>query len=331
MKNKLYKVAALACLALLPAACEKAKDDNSAGQNGNKEIVSNAAESATSRKEIVRMSEEYLAENSKKEGVIITQSGLQYEIVNEGTGPIPTADDFAEVHYSGRLIDGDEFDSSYKRGEPAIFPVGGLIQGWVEALQLMPTGSKWILTVPSDLAYGENGAGPIPGGAALIFEMELLSIKTAEEAAEARKAEEEARKAEVEKWISDFTAKQEEFLENNKAADGVVTTVSGLQYIVKEEGTGPKPAGPSSKVTVHYAGSLIDGTEFDSSYKRGEPATFGLNQVIKGWTEGLQLMNVGSKFTFFIPGGLGYGENGTRNIPPNATLVFDVELLNVED
>ena len=111
----------------------------------------------------------------------------------------------------------------------------------------------------------------------------------------------------------------------------MVTTDSGLQYKVIDEGTGAKPAGPSTEVTVHYAGQLIDGNEFDSSYKRGEPATFALNQVIPGWTEGLQLMNEGAKYTFFIPGDLGYGPNGSRTIPPNATLVFEVELISLDD
>ena len=119
------------------------------------------------------------------------------------------------------------------------------------------------------------------------------------------------------------------FLEANKAKEGVVTTESGLQYKVIEAGEGDKP-GPTARVTVNYAGKLLDGTEFDSSYKRGEPATFGLNQVIPGWTEGLQLMSPGSKFEFWIPSDIAYGERGPPAIGPNATLNFVVELLSVE-
>ena len=120
------------------------------------------------------------------------------------------------------------------------------------------------------------------------------------------------------------------FLADNKTKDGVVETPSGLQYMVLTEGDGPSPSA-TDRVTVHYEGKLLDGTVFDSSYERGEPATFPLNGVIAGWTEGVQLMAVGSKFRFFIPANLAYGERGSgRDIGPNATLIFEVELLAIE-
>ena len=119
----------------------------------------------------------FLAENAKREGVISLESGLQYEILTEGNGQIPTINDKITAHYHGTLIDGTVFDSSVDRGEPASFPVNGVIAGWTEALQIMPIGSKWKLYVPSDLAYGERGAGQIIGPySTLIFEVELLSI-----------------------------------------------------------------------------------------------------------------------------------------------------------
>lgn len=120
------------------------------------------------------------------------------------------------------------------------------------------------------------------------------------------------------------------FLSRNKTVPGVVTTASGLQYQVIRPGSGERPT-PSSKVRVNYEGKLLDGTVFDSSYQRGQPVEFGLGQVIKGWTEGVSLMPVGSKYRFWIPGELAYGENGTPGGPigPNATLTFDVELLSV--
>jgi FKBP-type peptidyl-prolyl cis-trans isomerase len=122
--------------------------------------------------------EDFLAENKKKEGIITTASGLQYKIETKGTGKVPTAADTVVCHYRGTLVDGTEFDSSYKRGQPAEFPVTGVIKGWTEALQLMPVGSKWKLFIPSGLAYGDNGSPPkIPGGAALIFDIELTDIK----------------------------------------------------------------------------------------------------------------------------------------------------------
>jgi FKBP-type peptidyl-prolyl cis-trans isomerase FklB len=119
----------------------------------------------------------FLVENAKKEGVITTSSGLQYEIITNGTGATPTETDKVTVHYHGTLIDGTVFDSSVDRGQPATFPVNGVIPGWVEALQLMNVGSKYKLYIPSDLAYGEGGAGGSIGpNATLIFEVELLSI-----------------------------------------------------------------------------------------------------------------------------------------------------------
>ncbi len=119
----------------------------------------------------------FMEENGKKEGVKILPSGLQYKILTAGSGQSPAADVTVEVHYQGRLIDGSEFDSSYRRGEPATFPVNGVISGWTEALQLMKEGAKWQLAIPAALAYGERGFPPaIPPASALIFEVELLKI-----------------------------------------------------------------------------------------------------------------------------------------------------------
>ncbi len=122
--------------------------------------------------------EDYLAANKAKDGVVTLPSGLQYKILTEGTGAKPGTNDSVTCNYKGTLINGKEFDSSYKRGQPATFPVGGVIKGWTEALQLMPVGSKWQLFVPADLAYGQRGAGADIGpNATLIFEVELLSIQ----------------------------------------------------------------------------------------------------------------------------------------------------------
>ena len=133
-------------------------------------------------------------------------------------------------------------------------------------------------------------------------------------------AAEKAKKAEAE---------GKAFLEANAKKEGVIVLPSGLQYMVLKEGTGKNP-GATSQVKCHYAGTLIDGTEFDSSYKRNAPATFGLNQVIKGWTEGVQLMKEGAKYRFFIPYELGYGAQGAGgSIPPYSALIFDVELIEV--
>jgi FKBP-type peptidyl-prolyl cis-trans isomerase FklB len=120
----------------------------------------------------------FLEENKTKEGVVVLPSGLQYKVLTEGKGKTPKATDKVKVHYKGMLLDGKEFDSSYKRGNPAEFPVNGVIKGWTEALQLMKEGSKWMLYIPSDLAYGARGAGgDIGPNATLIFEVELLEVK----------------------------------------------------------------------------------------------------------------------------------------------------------
>ncbi len=151
----------------------------------------------------------------------------------------------------------------------------------------------------------------------------LLTLGEAEQTLTTMKQREDAMK------YATVKEKGEAFLKTNAALEGVTVTESGLQYSVITAGDGAKPAA-SDRVTVHYRGSLIDGTEFDSSYSRGEPATFGLNQVIPGWTEGVQLMNLGSKFKFVIPYQLGYGERGAGNsIGPFETLVFEVELLEI--
>jgi len=156
---------------------------------------------------------------------------------------------------------------------------------------------------------------------------------TQEEAASIREAyiakKRAAAEAERQSLASSNAAEGDKFLLENRSKEGVVVADSGLQYKVIEMGDGPKPKATDT-VTVHYRGSLLDGTEFDSSYARGEPISFELDKVIPGWTEGVQLMPVGSKFMFYIPPNLAYGAAGGGPIGPNATLVFQVELLGIE-
>lgn len=165
------------------------------------------------------------------------------------------------------------------------------------------------------------------------FNGEELAM-TAEEAAEVRQAYIQRRQAEQQAEASQAgaanLAEGQKFLAENKVKDGVQTTESGLQYKVMTMGDGAKPTATQT-VKVHYRGTLLDGTEFDSSYARNEPISFALNRVIAGWTEGVQLMPVGSKFMFYIAPELAYGEGGGGPIPPNSTLVFEVELLDIEE
>ncbi len=157
-----------------------------------------------------------------------------------------------------------------------------------------------------------------------------ITMEELREKMTARLQQQQTEAAEAARVAAEANAKEgEEFLATNSANEGITSTDSGLQYKIVTEGTGAKP-GPTDKVTVHYRGTLIDGTEFDSSYGRGSPATFGVNQVIAGWTEALQLMPAGSKWELYIPSGLAYGPGGTGGlIGPNATLIFEVELLSI--
>jgi FKBP-type peptidyl-prolyl cis-trans isomerase len=205
------------------------------------------------------------------------------------------------VHYSGWTTDGRLFDSSRKRGQPATFPLDRVIAGWTEGLQLMQPGESTRFWIPAELAYGTNPGGGRPGGM-LVFDVELLSL--------VEPPAPPAVPADVAGVPSNATV-----------------TSSGLAHRVLQAGRGSRKPGPRSHVTVHYSGWTTNGQMFDSSVTRGETISFPLNGVIKGWTEGLQLMVEGEKRRFWIPADLAYGHNpgGGR---PGGMLVFDVELFS---
>jgi FKBP-type peptidyl-prolyl cis-trans isomerase len=232
-----------------------------------------------------------------------TASGLASRVLVAGEGSeSPAAADTVTVHYSGWTTDGKMFDSSVKRGSPTSFPLNRVIKGWTEGLQLMVVGETRRFWIPADLAYGENPGGGRPGGL-LVFDVELLDIQKAPEAPK------------VPEDVAAVPANAE-------------VRPSGLASRVLTEGSGSKHPSKYDTVTVHYSGWTTDGQMFDSSVMRGSPATFGLSQVIPGWTEGVQLMVEGEKRRFWIPGKLAYGEN-PRGGAPAGTLVFDVELIKV--
>ena len=149
--------------------------DENPGENAEKGNVDNVGVKVTS--DNLSQAEQFLKENAAKEGIIVTASGLQYEILSQGSGRSPELHDTVVTHYAGRFLDGTEFDSSIKRGKPASFPVSGVIKGWTQALQLMHEGDKWRLYIPPELAYGERGRGSIPPNSALIFDIELIEVK----------------------------------------------------------------------------------------------------------------------------------------------------------
>ena len=356
-----------------------------------------------------------------------TASGLASKVLTKGTGSVhPSAVDTVTVHYSGWTTDGKLFDSSVKRGEPASFPLNGVIKGWTEGVQLMVEGEKRRFWIPANLAYGENPGGGRPGGL-LVFDVELLSIKKAPKPpelvapADAQKIEPGVQVKTVVKGSGSASPKgsdmvnvhltlwtpQGELLQSTQdqggpaklpldkfrigglgegiqtmvagekkvlwipgkvafgpnpppgaPEDGLVVeaelisfteavpppqtpedvaaapadakkTASGLASKVLAPGTGKDHPSASDTVSVHYTGWTTAGKLFDSSVVRGEPSSFGLRQVIKGWTEGVQLMVVGEKRRFWIPADLAYGENPPGGAP-GGTLVFDIELLEIK-
>ncbi|MCU0776072.1 MAG: FKBP-type peptidyl-prolyl cis-trans isomerase [Akkermansiaceae bacterium] len=232
-----------------------------------------------------------------------TSSGLASKVLQAGKGQTkPAAADTVTVHYSGWTTDGKLFDSSVKRGQPASFPLNGVIKGWTEGLQLMVEGEKRRFWIPADLAYGENPGGGRPGGL-LVFDVELLGIKAA------------PKPPPVPEDVAE-------------APESAEKTASGIASRVLTKGTGTAHPKATDQVKVHYSGWTTDGKLFDSSVLRGEPIVFPLDRVIPGWTEGVQLMVEGEKRRLWIPGKLAYGENPPPGAPVG-TLVFDVELLEI--
>jgi FKBP-type peptidyl-prolyl cis-trans isomerase len=226
-----------------------------------------------------------------------TASGISYKVLKPGIGGRrPVAWSRVTVHYTGWTTDGKMFDSSYARNAPSTFPLDRVIKGWGEGLQLMTPGEKRRFWIPQTLAY--NGQPGRPAGM-LVFDVELLEMNPSPRVAPPDVA---APPADARK------------------------TPSGLAYKSLRAGKGGQQPEKANTVTVHYTGWTTDGKMFDSSVERGQPASFGLGDVIEGWTEGVQLMTVGENMRFWIPERLAY--KGER--PPRGMLVFDVELLAIK-
>lgn len=235
-----------------------------------------------------------------------TASGLKYKLIEKGTGKRAVPGSTVAVHYTGRLTDGNKFDSSRDRGQPFSFKLGqgSVIKGWDEGVALLNVGDKAIFTIPPALGYGERAMDKIPANSTLVFDVELMDVKEP-----------------IKPWEM-----------NNK---DTITTASGLKYLIVAKATDANAAqaGSGKTVDVHYTGFLTNGRPFDSSVERGQPISFqlGNGMVIKGWEEGIALMKKGEKIRLIIPSDLAYGPNGAGGvIPPNATLIFDVELMDVK-
>ena len=244
------------------------------------------------------------SQTEKSTEKIKTESGLEYVITSKGKGERVKVGDKVRVHYVGKLLDGTKFDSSMDRDQPLEFKlgIGQVIKGWDEGIALLSVGDKATLTVPANLAYGEKQMGVIPPNSTLVFEVELIGISTPPKP-----------------WDID--------------AGKISKTESGLEYAVIQTSKTNKKPKKGDKVKVHYSGYFKDGKIFDSSVERNSPIEFpiGKGMVIRGWEEGLMLLNEGEKAKFIIPYHLAYGDNGRGGIPPKSDLIFDVELLEVTE
>ncbi len=237
---------------------------------------------------------------------ITTASGLRYFITQKGTGVQAKKGDNVLVHYTGKLMNDTVFDSSYKRNQPFKFKLGQgmVIKGWDEGIALLKVGDKATFIIPANLAYGPRANGNIPANSTLKFDVELMEVKEPI-------------------IIKPFDV----------AGKDTVTTASGLKYIKVKSVPEGVQASSGKMVAAHYTGYLLDGTKFDSSVERDSPHNFqlGVGQVIPGWDEGIALLKVGEKARLIIPANLAYGAQGAGGIiPPNATIVFDVELMKVQ-
>ncbi|MEO6884190.1 MAG: FKBP-type peptidyl-prolyl cis-trans isomerase [Bacteroidia bacterium] len=231
-----------------------------------------------------------------------TSDGLQYMITTKGTGIQPQKGDMVTVNYVGKLMNDTVFDASEKHGKAYTFRIGDgdVIKGWDEGIMLMHEGDKASFVVPPSLAYADKVVGKIPANSTLKFDVELVKVTPA------------PRPFDI-------------------AGKDTITTASGLKYILVKSNPDSIKAVKGDKVTVNYSGYLLDGKMFDSSVQRGEPFSFnvGKGQVIKGWDEALLLLHKGDKARLIIPYNIAYGEKGYGPIPPAATLVFDVEMINI--
>jgi len=284
---------------------------------------------------LMKKEQEDLAKYLKEKNITVqpTNSGLYFIETVAGKGVKIDTACWVSVHFKVSLINGKQLFSSYDRGEPVSFEYGKRFDtpGVEEAIGMMKKGGKANAIVPSKIAFGETGrGGVVPPFSTMVYDVEIVNVQT---------------KAEHDKTLADDKKKADEQLKKNKTDETAnlnkylkeknITakpTASGIYYIEKVKGTGTK-AVAGKTVKVHYTGTLLNGTKFDSSRDRNQPFEFALGQgqVIKGWDEGVALMNVGGKAMLIIPSNMGYGDRNMGTIPPYSTLVFDVELIDVAD
>lgn len=359
MKQVFFLSAALSALAL--AGCgggettENGTDSAAATEVSATAVpaafTSAAAPAAPTVAEGESEADAWLAAYGALENAETSPSGLVLVTLEEGEGTEPSEFDLVKINFSARVAGSEEdFESTWNNGSPVIITPAQTLPGWAEALTKMKPGGKARAILPPALGFGVNGmpGGPVGPNQVTIFDLELLNVYAADDDAALVALTEEI-ESEIETFTEEAqrqqTLAQQQFvalaavngtrsslwIQSQADRDETTQTPSGLVFeVVTDGGTEGSPT-PEDTVRVNYRGTLPDGTEFDSSYSRGEPAEFQLNQVIGGWTEGLQLMQPGDTYRFYIPAALAYGQQGVGNglIGPNQALAFDVELLEV--
>ena len=279
-----------------------------------KQLEAQKVENAVSQADIDKnLILQYAIDNSLN--VQSTDSGIYYIMEKEGEGGHPDEQSMITAHYHGTLLNGTIFDSSVERGDPIVFPINRVVKGWQEAIPMLKKGGKGKFIIPSHLAYGGQAKGKIPANSVLVFDIELVDFT--DPAAE-QKAQAEA----DDKLIKEYLA-----------TNGIKAEMheSGIYYVIEKPGEGTDHPDGSTNITAHYHGTLLNGNIFDSSVERGEPLQFNLGRVIKGWQIGIPLLKKGGKGTLYIPSALAYGARGAGGvIPPNAVLIFEVELIDFE-
>jgi FKBP-type peptidyl-prolyl cis-trans isomerase/cyclophilin family peptidyl-prolyl cis-trans isomerase len=296
---------------------DRAKVDQLAGEQVKKAQEEQAKAEQEKEKAVQELVAKVEAETGKK--LQKTPTGLMYVMLAEGEGAAPKNGESVSMLFTASLPDGKVWDSATDRSKPHMRPLNPreTLPGLVEGLALMKPGGKAKFIIPPELGYGPRGRVDkgIAPNSTLIFDVELLGVQSAEQM-----------KAAGEKQLQDFIAKTE--AETGKKFE---KTASGLMYLKLTEGKGPAVT-PTSKIQAHYTGWLVDGTKFDSSVDRAQPIPVDIAKggVIPGWIEGLKLMKLGDKWKFVIPPNLAYGDRGSGPIPPNSTLVFDIEVVDVK-
>lgn len=242
------------------------------------------------------------------------ESGLYVYVEEPGSDEKPSLESFLTLNYEGRLLDGTVFDGT--SGTPAVFPfpVSNLIKGWQEGMPYFGKGGKGKLVIPPDLGYGSRDQGTIPANSVLVFDVEIIDFANTPPMPP------------IDMSV-DYSGEIEEYCASKNLTDPTITE-HGVYLFIENEGGEEKPK-QTDFVTIHYKGYLLDGTVFDETTT--EPATFQLMGLIMGWREGIPYIGEGGKITMVIPPYMGYGERGSGSIPPNAVLVFEIEMVEFSD